>query len=156
MNDIKLLVMDVDGTLTDGKMYIDAEGKPLKAFDVKDGYGIAQILPNLGITPAIITGNSSFVVQQRANDLKIDHCYQGIGDKLGKLKTLQNELNIDASQIAYIGDDLNDLECIKYCGFTACPSDAVIQVKKAVNYVCTRCGGNGAVRELIDLLASNV
>ena len=149
---IKMLVMDVDGTLTDGHIYVGAEGEMMKAFHVQDGYGIAHILPRLGITPVIITGRSSKIVQKRAAELKISHLHQGIGDKLAKLQEVAQELGATAEEIAYIGDDVNDLDCIRWCGCTACPADAVPEVLTAVDYVCRRDGGRGAVREFIGKL----
>ena len=148
--------MDVDGTLTDGHIYISADGEIMKAFHVQDGYAIVHILPELGITPVIITGRSSEIVKRRAAELKIYHLHQGISDKLCKLKEVAEELGVSAEQIAYIGDDLNDLECIRYCGLTACPADAVPEVLKTVDYVCTRNGGCGAVREFVDKLVSEM
>ena len=147
---IKILVMDVDGTLTDGHIYVGAEGEMMKAFHVQDGYGIAHILPQLGITPVIITGRSSRIVEKRAAELKIAHLHQGIGDKLAKLQEVATELGATAEEIAYIGDDVNDLDCIRWCGCTACPADAVPEVLEKVDYVCKRDGGRGAVREFID------
>ena len=147
---IKMLVMDVDGTLTDGHIYVGAEGEMMKAFHVQDGYAIAQILPRMGITPVIITGRSSRIVEKRAAELKIAHLHQGIGDKLSKLQEVAQELGATAEEIAYIGDDVNDLSCILWCGCTACPADAVPEVLTKVDYVCKRDGGRGAVREFID------
>lgn len=147
---IKMLVMDVDGTLTDGHIYVSAEGEFMKAFHVQDGYAIAHILPEKGITPVIITGRKSKIVEKRAAELKISHLHQGISDKLGKLKEVAAELGAGASEIAYIGDDVNDLDCIRWCGLTACPADAIAVVRKSVDYVCERNGGSGAVREFID------
>lgn len=152
MSKIKMLVMDVDGTLTDGRIIISPQGELAKAFDVKDGYGIAQILPKFDIIPVIITGRKSDIVTKRANELGIKHCYQGIANKLQKLTDLATELYIKANEIAYIGDDLNDFDCIKYCGYSACPNDAVDKIIDTVTYVCTKNGGNGAVREFIDHL----
>lgn len=151
---IKMLVMDVDGTLTDGHIYVGAEGEMMKAFHVQDGYAIAHMLPEMGITPVIITGRSSKIVEKRAAELKITHLHQGIVDKFCKLKEVAAELGVSAEEIAYIGDDLNDLECIRYCGYTACPADAVPDVLEAVDYVCKRDGGRGAVREFIGFLKS--
>ena len=150
---IKLLVMDVDGTLTDGKVYMGFAGEAVKAFDIKDGYGIANILPKLGITPVVITGRESEILKKRCRELKIEHVYQGILDKPAQLKKVMSELCTDACHVAYIGDDLNDLECMKLCGITACPSDAVDGVKKIADFCCTVPGGSGAVREFIDYLA---
>ena len=147
-----MLVMDVDGTLTDGHIYVGVDGEMMKAFHVQDGYAIAHILPELGITPVIITGRSSEIVKRRASELKIHNLHQGITDKLSKLKDVAAQLDVAAEQIAYIGDDLNDLECIQYCGVTACPADAVPEVVQAVDYVCSRNGGRAAVREFIDFL----
>ena len=153
---IKMLVMDVDGTLTDGHIYIGAEGEMVKAFHVQDGYAIAHILPEKGIVPVIITGRSSRIVEQRAKELKIVHLHQGITDKLSKLKEVAAALGVTADEIAYIGDDVNDLDCIHYCGLTACPADAVPVVRKAVDYICERNGGSGAVREFIDKFVSEM
>ncbi len=149
---IKLLVMDVDGTLTDGRIYISAQGEAMKAFHVQDGYGIAHILPELGITPVIITGRKSEIVRQRAKELKITELYQGIGDKLAKLQEVAGSLGIAREEIAYIGDDLNDLSCIRWCGLSACPADAVPEVIPECDFRCTREGGRGAVREFIGYL----
>lgn len=149
---IKLFVMDVDGTLTDGRIYMGAQGEVMKAFDVRDGYAIAHILPQLGITPVIITGRSSAIVAQRAKELKIIELYQGVSDKLAKLKEVAQKYGASADEVVYIGDDLNDLDCIRYCGMTACPMDAVDEVKKQVTYVCRHSGGNGAAREFIEYL----
>ena len=147
---IKMLVMDVDGTLTDGHIYVSAAGEMMKAFHVQDGYGIAHILPRFGITPVIITGRSSEIVRKRAAELKISCLHQGIGDKLSKLREVAAELGAAAEEIAYIGDDVNDLDCIRWCGCTACPADAVPELLEEVDYVCKRDGGRGAVREFID------
>ena len=153
---IKMLVMDVDGTLTDGHIYIGAEGEMMKAFHVQDGYAIAHVLPEKGIVPVIITGRSSKIVERRAAELKIQHLHQGVSDKLSKLREVAGELGIGADEIAYIGDDLNDLDCIRYCGLTACPADAVPEILNAVDYVCERNGGRGAVREFIDKFMGKV
>lgn len=146
---IKMLVMDVDGTLTDGKIYMGANGELMKAFDVKDGYAIVH-LKEKGIEPVIITGRESSIVQSRAKELHITELYQGVRNKLEKLKQVADQYGLRLEEIAYIGDDLNDLDCIRVCGLTACPEDAVEEVKENVSYVCTRQGGRGAVREFID------
>ncbi len=148
---IKVLIMDVDGTLTDGHIYMGPDGEAMKAFHAKDGYGIVE-LGNMGILPVIITGRKSRIVENRAEELQIKHLYQGVPDKLSKLKEILKTLNCSQDQMAYIGDDLNDLACIDYCGMSACPADAVEEVKTTVDYVCTHKGGQGAVREFIDYL----
>lgn len=146
---IKMLAMDVDGTLTDGRIYIGADGEIMKAFDVKDGYGIVQLRKN-GILPVIITGRKSTIVERRAAELGISELHQGIHDKLNKLKEIAEKYDVKPEEIAYIGDDLNDLECMEYCGLSACPKDAIEIIKKAVSYVCKNKAGRGAVREFID------
>ena len=147
---IRLFVMDVDGTLTDGRIYVGAQGEVMKAFDVRDGYAIAHILPVHGIVPVIITGRASEIVAQRAKELKITELHQGVADKLAVLQAVAGKYGAGPEEIAYIGDDLNDLPCIRYCGLTACPADAVPPVPEAVGYVCRHSGGRGAVREFID------
>lgn len=143
--------MDVDGTLTDGKIYMGMNGEIMKAFDVKDGYGIAVLLPDIEAIPVIITGRKSEIVEQRSKELGITELYQGVSNKLDILKEVAEKYDANPEEIAYIGDDLNDLECIDYCGFTACPSDAVEDVKKAVGYVCQNNSGHSAVREFIEV-----
>jgi 3-deoxy-D-manno-octulosonate 8-phosphate phosphatase (KDO 8-P phosphatase) len=150
LKNIKLLVMDVDGTLTDGKIYCSGQGEPFKAFNVKDGYGIAYILPQLNIVPVIITGRKSDIVEYRAKELGINELYQGVNDKKSVLEGLLQKHNCTFENVAYIGDDLNDLTCMEKCGLTACPFDAVEEVKNVVSFVCKNVGGNGAVREFID------
>lgn len=146
---IKLLAMDVDGTLTDGRIYIGTDGEVMKAFDVKDGYGIVQFRKMGGI-PAIITGRQSRIVEQRCRELGITELHQAINDKLECLMQLAEKYGLSTDQIAYIGDDLNDLDCLQYAGLSACPSNAVQAVQSSVDFVCTAPGGRGAVREFIE------
>ena len=147
---IKMLVMDVDGTLTDGKIYIGDRGEVMKAFDVKDGYAIAHLLPENNIIPVIITGRNSDIVKERAKELKITELYQGVSDKLVHLKMIAEKMRCKPEEIAYIGDDENDLACMNYCDITGCPNDAVDNVKYTVKYVCKKKGGRGAVREFVE------
>lgn len=149
---IKMLVMDVDGTLTDGVIYMSGQGEVMKAFDIKDGYAIKHILPTFGITPVIITGRKSGIVERRAEELDILELHQGVSDKVSVLRAVAEKHSVEADEIAYIGDDLNDLPAIAFCGFTACPKNAVDEVKQRVDYVCRKAGGRGAVREFIDLI----
>lgn len=152
---IKLFVMDVDGTLTDGTIYVGDSGEVVKAFNVKDGYAIAHILPKFGIKPVIITGRSSKIVSTRAAELGICELYQEVSDKLSTLVSLAKKYNAAPDEIAYIGDDLNDLPCIDYCVKSACPADAAPEVMSKVAYVCSKKGGKGAVREFVDLIVKN-
>lgn len=153
MGKIKILVMDVDGTLTDGKIYMGNEGELMKAFDIKDGYGIAHMLPKMGMIPMIITGRKSRILEHRCKELKITELYQGIEDKDSVLGEIIKEKGLDFENVAYIGDDLNDLPCMRQVGLTACPADACEEIREQVDYVCHRRGGCGAVREFIEFLA---
>ena len=153
---IQLLVMDVDGTLTDGKIYMSSQGELLKAFDIKDGCGIHDLLPQVGIVPIIITGRISKIVENRCQELNIVHCYQGCRDKVTKLKEVANtfglvrDVNGVYQEIAYIGDDINDIACMRICGLVGCPSDAINEVKNVADLVAHSKGGNGAIREFIE------
>lgn len=155
--DIKVLVFDIDGTLTDGRIYMGNHGEMMKAFDVKDGYGICQVLPDIGIIPIVITSRNSDIVKRRCAELGIKYLFQNVDDKWSKLKVLLYELNLSISNVVYMGDDLNDMVCmdtiIKGGGMTACPQNAVSAVKRIADYVCSNNSGYGAARELIDFLA---
>lgn len=156
MSTIKLLVMDVDGTLTDGKIYMSANGELFKAFDIKDGCGIHDLLPKAGIVPVVITARKSAIVENRCHELGIDHCYQGCRDKAAKLKEIaaQFGLSPDANgvyqEIAYAGDDIIDSPCMGICGTVGCPADAAKEVRKIASFVSVKNGGDGAVREFIE------
>ena len=152
---IKLFVMDVDGTMTDGHIYISSEGEAMKAFDVKDGYAIYHMLPAHNIVPVIITGRSSQIVATRAKELKITELYQGVSDKLAVLASVAAKYGVGPDEIAYIGDDLNDLDAMAYCGYTACPADSVEEVLAVAKYICKHNGGRGAVREFVQYLLKN-
>lgn len=147
---VKLFVMDVDGTLTDGKIYIGNSGEEIKAFNVKDGYAVHNLLKGNNVKTAILTGRKSNIVEIRAKELEVDFCIQGVKNKLDELNRLIDKLEISAKEIAFIGDDIPDMDCIKMCGYTACPHDAVQEVKDAVDYVCMASGGEGAVREFAE------
>lgn len=148
---IELLVLDVDGTLTDGSLLYSTEGVELKSFSVKDGLAIDSWV-RLGKQVAIMTGRSSSVVQRRAQELKIAHIYQGVKDKGAKVLELRSHLGYSREQVAGIGDDLNDLKMFEEVGLSFAPNDAVAFVaSKADVHLCTR-GGNGAVREMIEYI----
>ena len=148
---IKLLCMDVDGTLTDGGVYISNDGEFEKRFNIKDGYGLV-ILAKAGIEPIIITGRESEITKQRARELGILEVYQNVPDKAALIEAILEEKQLSWDNVAYIGDDVNDLECIEKAGFSACPSDAVEVVRQRVKYTCRNAGGYGAVRELCEQL----
>jgi 3-deoxy-D-manno-octulosonate 8-phosphate phosphatase (KDO 8-P phosphatase) len=151
LRNIRLLLLDVDGVMTDGGIYYSARGEELKKFNTKDGYGIVQ-LQRVGIRVGIITGRASRIIQKRATELGITIVHQNQIDKLLPYERIKKELNLKDAQIAYIGDDEPDLPVLLRVGFSAAPSDAVPAIKKLVKYVCSARGGNGAVREVIDLL----
>lgn len=159
---IRLLIMDVDGTLTDGKVYIGDSGEVMKAFDIKDGHAIYHILPKNNIIPAIITGRTSQIVKKRCEELKIKYIYQGINNKIKKmdelLKIISKELGEELTykNVAYVGDDIIDLPCMNVCSINGCPGDAVKEVISISDFVSNRNGGNGAVREFIEWLVDRV
>lgn len=156
MGKIKYFIMDVDGTLTDGKIYMDNNGEIFKAFDVKDGYAISSMLRANEITPIIITGRMSRIVERRAMELNISEVYQGVRDKAKQLKTIlrKKEGNYTLCNVAYIGDDLNDMSVMlavkQSGGMVGCPADGAESIKKIANFISSKNGGNGAVREFIE------
>ena len=152
--DIRLLVMDVDGVMTDGKITYTSDGQELKSFNIKDGLGIKRAQAS-GIETAIITGRTSPMVERRARELGIAHLVQGREGKLAALSDLLDQINLSLDQVAYIGDDLPDLTAIDSVKLGACPANAATEVKSRANWVSTRAGGDGCVRELCDLLVSH-
>ena len=155
---IRWLFMDVDGTLTDGKIYIGDGGEIFKAFCVKDGYAIKHILPEKHIVPVIITARKSSIVEFRAKELGIQTVIQGVQDKVSVLKNIIESEQLSCNQngkyeaFAYIGDDLLDIPCMNICGIVGCPNDAAKEVKSISDFVSTKLAGNGAVREFIEWL----
>lgn len=156
-NNIRIFVMDVDGTLTDGKIYIGSDGELMKAFDIKDGYAIHDLLPRYGMIPVIITGRSSQIVKRRADELGISELYQGKHDKIETMNNIVSKYGLSLSNCAYIGDDVLDLPCMlairEAGGITGCPCDAVDEVKAASDFVSSKEGGRGAVREFVEYLS---
>ena len=152
---IKALIMDVDGTLTDGGIYLDVNGNELKRFNVKDGYGIKNILRDRDIIPIILTGRESEVVKRRCQELGVEYIIQGSKNKVRDMKEILTRLDIPIGAVMYIGDDLNDMECMKLTGLCACPKDATREIKNICNYIAEKDGGYGAVREIIDWLDTN-
>ena len=146
---IKALFFDVDGVLTDGGIIYDDTGRETKRFNVKDGYIISH-LKRAGILVGIITGRDSKIVSNRAAELKLDFCHQGIMDKYSVFEKLVEFHKLKRKQVAYIGDDINDLEIMRNVGVSFAPRDAVSVVKKQVDIVLEKRGGEGCVRELID------
>jgi 3-deoxy-D-manno-octulosonate 8-phosphate phosphatase (KDO 8-P phosphatase) len=148
---IELIVLDVDGCLTDGTIFYTNEGEAAKAFNVRDGFGIV-CWQKIGKKCAIITGKSSKFVEHRAKDLGIKYVFQGVQDKLGVLKELLKELNLELHNVAAIGDDTNDYKQLKSVGWSFAPADALPFIRTQVKTVLKNSGGRGAVREMIETI----
>jgi 3-deoxy-D-manno-octulosonate 8-phosphate phosphatase (KDO 8-P phosphatase) len=147
---IKVLILDIDGTMTDGHIYLSDQGELIKAFNAQDGFGIKRLLPLAKITPVVITGRESPIVTKRCRELDIDLIFQGINDKFSMLETILNRLSVSPEESAFVGDDLNDYPAMNACGFKACPADAVRSIRKISDYVSPRQAGHGAVRDIIE------
>lgn len=151
---IKLLILDVDGVLTDGKIWMTADGKEAKSFHIHDGLGIKQ-LQAAGIKIAIISGRSCPIVSSRMKELGVEHVYQGQDSKTIVLEKLMRQLNLPSEAIAYVGDDLIDLPIMERVGFSVAVANAVIAVKQRADWQTMNVGGQGAVREVCDLILSS-
>jgi 3-deoxy-D-manno-octulosonate 8-phosphate phosphatase (KDO 8-P phosphatase) len=148
---VRMLAMDVDGVLTDAGMYYSETGDELKKFHTRDGMGI-KLLQQAGIVTAFITKEKTAIVERRGAKLAVPEVHQGVDDKLAVLRRLVQKYGLTLDQAAFIGDDVNDLETLRAVGFSAAPADAMPVVLRAVHYVCRQRGGEGAVRELTDLI----
>lgn len=146
---IRLLIMDVDGTMTDGKIHLSSSGEETKAFNAKDGFAIKVILQELDIVPVIITGRKSEIVAKRAEELGVAELYQGITNKLDIYESLKIKYKISDENIACIGDDYNDVPILLRAFHSACPKDASPHLHKICKYVTGKNGGEGAVQEFI-------
>jgi 3-deoxy-D-manno-octulosonate 8-phosphate phosphatase (KDO 8-P phosphatase) len=148
---IQMLILDVDGVMTDGRIIIDDEGRQLKNFDVRDGHGL-KIIQRYGIKIAILTGRKSEVVNHRASELDIKDVYQGVLNKKEVFQKILFKHNLAASAVAFVGDDIIDIPVLRQVGFSAAVADAVDVVKKSVDYVTKHNGGHGAVREICEMI----
>ena len=148
---LRALVLDVDGVLTDGGMYYGPTGEGLKRFHVKDGLGL-RLIGQAGMDVALISGENSEIVKRRAEKLRIEHVYVGVEDKLKTLKEYAGARRIALDEIAYVGDDLNDLPALEAVALPIAVADAAAPVRKVAAWVTSRRGGDGAVREVCDLL----
>lgn len=148
---IRLVVLDVDGVLTDGRIIYSDAGEEMKCFHVRDGHGI-RMLQQVGIEVAVITGRHSRAVAHRTQNLQIVHVFQGVRDKLAVLQTLLLELALAASQTAVVGDDLVDLSMMQAAGLAVAVADAPLEVQQQAHWVTSVPGGRGAVRELAELI----
>ncbi len=152
--DIQMLVLDVDGVLTDGGLIINGDGSESKTFNSLDGHGI-RMWRRAGLKVAFLSGRASEPTKRRAEQLEVDYVLQNCLDKLGALKQLLEQSGLSAEQVAYVGDDLPDLPVIRYVGFGAVVANAVDEVKRYADYVTMRYGGSGAVREVIEYILKN-
>jgi 3-deoxy-D-manno-octulosonate 8-phosphate phosphatase (KDO 8-P phosphatase) len=150
---IRLLVLDVDGVLTDGRLYISPTGEELKVFHVRDGSGLVA-LQRAGVAVAIISGRDSAAVTRRAAELGIRHVRQGVADKAAELASLTRELGVAAAETACVGDDTPDLPMLQAAGLAIAVGDAHAALGPVVHWVTSAAGGRGAVREVCDLLIS--
>lgn len=148
---IRLLVLDVDGVLTDGRLYFGPRGEALKVFDVRDGLGLVQ-LAHAGVELAVISGRRSPMVSSRCRELGVRHVHQGVRDKLAAFERLRSRLGLTARVCACVGDDLPDLPLMRAVGLAFAVSDAHPQVRRAAHVVTRLAGGHGAVREVCELL----
>jgi len=149
---IKLVLTDNDGVLTDTGVYYSDTGEMLKRFSIRDGMGVERLKKILKIETGIITGELSDSVKKRAEKLEIKELHLGVKDKPDVLNKILKANNLKPENIAFIGDDVNDIELIKLAGLTASPADAMPDIKKIVDYVCDEKGGNGAFREFAELI----
>jgi 3-deoxy-D-manno-octulosonate 8-phosphate phosphatase (KDO 8-P phosphatase) len=149
---IELIVLDVDGTLTDGKITYSNSGEESKSFDVADGLAIAVWTKKFGKKAAIITGRNSVLVERRAKELNITHLHQGIKNKQEVLEKILEEEGLNWSQVAAIGDDLNDYHMLRKAGLSFTPANGSHYIKDIVNVVCENKGGEGAVREMMEYI----
>ena len=151
MQKVKLFVCDIDGVFSDGRIYLGNNGEELKAFHTKDGYGI-KALGASGVDVAVITGRKSNIVQTRMTALNVKHIVQGEENKLPALKAMIASLALTPEQVAYIGDDMPDFECLNYVGLSIAVSDAHPAILNVCDYITYTRGGFGAVRETCDLI----
>ena len=151
---IKLICSDVDGVMTDNKLHVSATGELFKTFNARDGWALKEILPKNGIEPAVITGRKSQIVPKRCEELGVSLVFCGRDDKNAVVTQLAKEKGYSLSEIAFIGDDYNDLPAIKLAGISGCPSDAIEPVKAAVTYICKAKGGEGALREFAEWIVA--
>ena len=148
---VKLLILDVDGVLTDGTITYDGLGREVKFFNTKDGFGIVKAQKE-GIKVAVVSGRYSWQVEKRCRELGVEEVHQEISDKLSLYEKLKKKFNLKDQEIAAMGDDLPDLPVLERAGISGAPADAVPEVKVIVDFVSRREGGRGAVREFIDYL----
>ena len=154
LTEIELLALDVDGVLTDGALIIHADGSESKCFNTLDGHGI-RMWQRAGLKVALISGRASEPTRRRAEQLQIEYVFEDCHDKLPVFEKLLEQIGLSPEKAAYVGDDLTDLPLIRYAGFGVAVANAVDEVKRYADYVTTRPGGRGAVREVIEHILKN-
>ncbi len=153
LDQIRLIAFDIDGVFTDGRFYLSDEGVETKAFHTQDGYGVRRLL-DAGIAVGVISGRHSSAVQQRMTELGVPHVILGCRDKVAAMDKLAADLDLNLDQCAYVGDDLPDLPLLQHVGFSVAVANAVPELQESCDYVTTKSGGFGAVREICDLLVA--
>ena len=149
---IKMVLTDNDGVLTDGGVFYGENGETFKRFNIRDGMGVERLRKHAGVETGIITGEISPSVRTRSEKLRISELHLGIKDKTAVLNDILKRHSLDVSEIAYIGDDTNDVDVLSVVGLAACPNDAMIFAKNKAHYICENKGGHGAFRELAELI----
>lgn len=153
---IKLLISDCDGVLTDTGVYYSKNGEEMKRFSIRDGMGVERLRTLARVETGIITGEISYAVQNRAEKLGISELHMGVKNKLEKLNEILIAKELKAENVAYIGDDTNDIEVLRAAGISACPADAVLQIKKIVDVITDNRGGYGAFRDFAELIIYSI
>jgi YrbI family 3-deoxy-D-manno-octulosonate 8-phosphate phosphatase len=151
LKNIRLFATDVDGVLTDAGMYYSESGDELKKFNTRDGMGI-KLLQRAGLITALVTQEQTKLVTRRGEKLAIPEVHQGVMDKLSVLRAMAARHGVTLAEVAYIGDDINDLQALKAVGFSASPADGLPAIRRVVTYVCRAKGGEGAVREVAEMI----
>lgn len=153
---IKLLLTDSDGVLTDSGVYYSDSGEELKRFSIRDGMGVQRLKELVGVETGIVTGENSGSVRKRAEKLNISELHLGVKDKKTLVEQIIETRNISPENVAFIGDDANDIEVLQMVGLSACPSDALANVKRVCHIICENRGGNGAFREFAEIIISSI
>jgi 3-deoxy-D-manno-octulosonate 8-phosphate phosphatase (KDO 8-P phosphatase) len=148
---IRLVLLDSDGVLTDGRIIVSSDGSEARSFDVRDGFGI-RLGQSAGLSFGVISGRESRALTARAQELGLDEVHQGAHDKLGLVREILDRRGLEPRDVCFVGDDLIDLPAMRYCGLAIAPADAVDQVREVAHHVTERPGGRGAVREVVDML----
>lgn len=148
---IRLVLLDSDGVLTDGRIIVSSDGSEARSFDVRDGFGI-RLGQSAGLSFGVISGRESRALTARAQDLGLDEVHQGAHDKLGLVREILDRRGLEPADVCFVGDDLIDLPAMRYCGLAIAPADAVDQVREVAHHVTESPGGRGAVREVVDML----